>query len=569
MFRPNDGAGGNTNFLGPHLAGVHSVPPESPNMFDSFAKYKMFTPFIILYFTVIYLLSALRNGCMLVFNKGCDQLRKLYGSPVEKDKGMTNKRWYSYGDTYGSQHSNSPNMMNADASKGKVKEKSQNGSKKTEKKVPVLYGLLDEEQGSSLRIKSGQLYKGMNQFSNQRNSQLDEEYDDDDVSDDDSDVELEDDFYDDDYDIFDSDSEDYDPGISKAINKRRKRRVKKLIKKEVKKEVNKDVRTEVQNELKEFVKNEMKKKVLDELINQLNTKAMETTEENSETSKLALNLQLLQAILQDEIANRVQPNTHSNDLSQLNLQLIDAENKHTEIKNEQEQKVTQLEQVEEEMNQIQKQIENVKHKRNIYVHPNEEYRQLLFLYPQNKMFQEEEKTALLLELEKKYKIKVEEKENLLKQMKEMQNELQRASDDVDVLRASVKVMERKEKSNGKVNQPFGHHPPWVEAEEQVKPQVHTQTNADTKADAKADAKMEQYLPNIQDMLNLPQLSQTPPLTSLSTPWKGAPPLPSWVENLPEPVKMAVLADLQQKLKVMESKIHSEGDQIEQNVSCVY
>ncbi|OTN67244.1 Uncharacterized protein PKNOH_S06436600 [Plasmodium knowlesi] len=538
MFRPNNGAGGNTNFPGPRLAGLPPIPPPTPPI------------------RLIHLLK------IKIYNKGYDQFRKLYDSPMNTDGRMTNNGWYSYGNTYGSPHLNSPKMISGNDFRGNGKENSQHGINRTKKKGPVLYGLLDEEQGHSIRIKSGELYKGIKPFRNQPNARMDREYDDDEFTDDESELELEDDYYDGDYDFFDYGNGDYDLDISNIPNGKMSWQ-EKYFKKQ---DVNENGRTNEQSELKELMKNEMKTKILNELINQFNSKQMDTTtQQGKENAQVALNLQILQAILKDEITTQTEANTNfinreaPKSLSQLNLELTDAENKYTEKKKEQEQKVTQMEKIEEEINQIKKQIENVKHKRNIYVDPNEEYRQLLFLYPQNKMLQEQEKTGLLMELEKKYKVKEEEKENLLKNMQEMKKELQCASNEVQVLRARIKVKERREKYNKKVNQPSSQLP-WVVAEEQVKSQAKSQ--------AQAKAKVEAYVPNTPDMPNLPQLSSTPSLKSLSTHLKGAV-LPSWVEDLPEPVKMGILSDLQQKLEMMEPKIHTEADQIEQQVNCVY
>ncbi|GAB65930.1 hypothetical protein PCYB_074310 [Plasmodium cynomolgi strain B] len=539
MFRSNDGAGENTNFLGPPLAGGYSLPPGTPNTFDLFAKYKIFTPFIIFYFTIIYLLSVLRNAFTRLFHKGNNLPKKLCMSPKKNDQGMTAIGWCSYQDTYPSQHFNSAEVTNVNEFKGKEKEKTQHVSKKNQKKGPVLYSLMDNQNRANLRLKYGHLFKGTNQSNNQKNIQLveeDDEEDEEDDSDDDSDFDLEDDYYEDNYDSFDYDDGEDDTETFKERSRKMRRRVKKTIKKEVKKEVNKEVKDElkmeVRNELKEFFKNEMKKNLLEELMNEFKSKQMDTTKEGSENEQMdttkegseneqpTLNQQIVQTILQDVITSQAQENTRlinpnsPKDLRQLNLELIDAENKHRKKKNEEELKVTQLRQAQEEINQIKKQIENVKYKRNIYVHPNEEYKQLLFLYPQNKMSQEEEKKGLIKELQRKYQIKMEQKQNLLKNMQKVQNEVQRAGDKVEALRASVKAKEEEENYKGKVNRPFDQHPSM-------------------------ETKEEAHLTNISHLSDLPQLPPAPSITSLPAQWKGTT-VPARAERSPLPVKIRIL-----------------------------
>ncbi|SCO66689.1 Plasmodium exported protein, unknown function [Plasmodium vivax] len=571
MFRANDGSGGSTHFLGPRLEGVHSLPPGIPNTFDLFTKYKIFAPFIIFYFTMMYLLSVVRKTCTRFLHKGHYSPKKLCMSPMKSllhmrndEKGATNG-WYPYEDTYRSQHFNNDEEMSVSEFKGKEKEKSLHVSKKSEKKGPLLYGLLDDQHRTNLRLKYGQLYKGINQFNDKRNTHLGEEDDEEEDSDDESEIDLEDDYYDDDYyDSFDyDDGEDNDSESYKERNRKMRKRVKKAIKKEVtkevKKEVTKEVKMEVKNELKEIFKNEMKKKLLDELIKELKLEQMDTAKEGGENAQLTFNQQILQAILRDEISKRAQANNHlinpnaPKDLWQLNLELIEAENKHKKKKIEEQQVATLLRQAQEEINQLQKQIENVKHKRNIYVHPNEEYKQLLFLYPQNKMFQEKEKIGLVRELQKKYQIKAEQKQKLLEQMQKVQNELQLAGDEVEVLRASVKAKEEEEKYKGKANQPLGQH---------------------ARVEARAEPKAEAHLPNVPHLSHLPkqpqqpQLPPAPSLASLPAQWKGTA-VPAWAERSPLPVKIKMLSDVQQKLEMMESKLHPEGEKIEQKVNYVY
>ncbi|EUD64704.1 hypothetical protein C922_04960 [Plasmodium inui San Antonio 1] len=168
---------------------------------------------------------------------------------------------------------------------------------------------------------------------------------------------------------------------------------------------------------------------------------MDTTKEGSENAELKLKQQILQAILQHEVANPVEANTHltnphsTKDLGQLNLELINAENKHREKKTK------------------------------------NKYRQLLFLYPHNKMSQEEVKRGLLRDLQEKYQIKVEQMKNLHEHIQKVQKELQRAGNEVEALRASVKANEEEDKFKGKVNQPSGHYP-WMEGKAEEKAEAH-------------------------------------------------------------------------------------------------
>ncbi|KJP86751.1 hypothetical protein AK88_03565 [Plasmodium fragile] len=478
---------------------------------------------------------------------------KLYMSFMKKDKDMTNMGYYfdgnRYGNKYGTQHLNSSMDMRISPIISNEKDRSQYMSRKNANRGPVLYGLLDDEQGANLRLKGDSLYKKINVFDSQMNNELEEEYDEDEFSDDDSEYDLEDDDYEDDYHLFDDDDEDDKLNTYEGPNRNMRTRGEKMIKAELPKDVNKPVTTDIPNELKEFLKNGMDKNVFDEWSNHVNLKPIDTTQNGSENTQLTLNEQIVQSILKDEVVNRAEANTQLinlnawKDVSQLNSELNDAKNKHKDKKNEHEQKATEMRQLEEEINEIQKQIENVEQNRNVHADPNEEYRHLFFLYPQNKMVHEEEKKGLLMELQHKYKIKVEEKQNLLDHMHKVKNEMQRAADQVIVLCASIIAKEQAEKHKEKVNQPSGQQP-----------------SLETKA--------EEQLPNMSNLLNSPQVPPTPSLASLRAQLKGAC-LPAWVEELPEQVKISILSDLQQKLGMMDSKINPQGENIEQHLNYAY
>ncbi|SCQ16347.1 hypothetical protein POCGH01_07043500 [Plasmodium ovale] len=242
------------------------VAPNYPMLPDSFSsqhvmKYKILTPFLLLYFTILYMIKiVLRLWRALFDNVGMIQDKKhklpLQWNILEHDnkemyQNIYNHRGIHVTDEYSKLNENEKNIDQEWIEKDKVNNLSKIYEQGHGKQIPS-----GNNNKKNVTTNNKTLYKSVAELREQLNADSDDDSSDDGEYDLDTESEDEDD--DDDYDF-------YGRNIFASSNDGNKNKVRKQVKREVRKELKKELMENLKKELKDEVRKELLNEFMDEL----------------------------------------------------------------------------------------------------------------------------------------------------------------------------------------------------------------------------------------------------------------------------------------------------------------